>query len=374
MTARSPDVLVIGGGIIGCSVAYALACRGVRVSVLERDRVGWGAPRAAAGFVWPTMTSRTHDAWFDLCLAASTSYEAYAARLREETGLDPEYRRTGALRVAAGGPERDELRGKGAWMRSAGVEVSWVEIDEARRIEPRLSPELAGALWLPTAAQVAGDRMAQALAHGTVLHGGEVREGVTVLGLEHAAGHVTGVRTGAGVVPAAQVVLAAGAWSGALTAELPHPLPVRPVKGQSLIAETPPGWLRHIVTGTAGSLVPRGEGRLYIGATIENAGFDTQPGLGQVADRINAAESLVPGARSLVFVEARAGLRPASPTYIPIMGPVRGCSGLIAATAHYRNGILLGPLTGEAVAELLLGGHDALELFRRVGAVTADGA
>ena len=372
---RAPDVIVIGGGMIGCSVAEALTRRGAAVTVLERGRIGDGAPRAAAGMVWPTMRSERRDAWFDLCLAASTAYGGVAERLHAETGVDPEWRDDGALRVADGAAERDELRAKGEWMRDAGVDVAWLEIGEARRLEPGLAPDLAGALWLPSAGQVRGDLMAASLGRAAALRGADLREHTAVLGIEQRGDAVTGVRTPEGALSAGRVVLAAGAWSGPLSSALPRPLLVRPVKGQSLLAAAPAGFVRHVVYGTGGSLVPRRGGHVYIGATIEDAGFDTQPTLGGIAGRINGAARLVPGAASLALLETRAGLRPASPALVPIIGPVPESRGLIAATAHYRNGILLGPLTGEAVAEIILRRGDqeglaALGLLERAGALT----
>lgn len=372
---RSPDVVVIGGGMIGCSVAETLARRGAAVTVLERGRIGEGAPRAAAGMVWPSLRTATRDAWFDLCLAASTAYAGVAVRLRAETGTDVEFSVGGALRVADGPAERDELRAKSEWMRAAGVDAAWLEIGEARRLEPGLAPDLAGALWLPSAGQVRGDLMAAALGRAAALRGADVRENTAVLGFERRGDEVTGVRTPEGTLAAGYVVLAAGAWSGPLSSALPRPVLVRPVKGQSLLAAAPAGFVRHVVYGTAASLVPRRGGQVYIGATLEDAGFDTRPTLGEIAGRIRGADRLVPGAASLALLETRAGLRPASPAFVPIVGPVPESRGLIAATAHYRNGILLGPLTGEAVAEIILrGGSDeglaALGLLDRAGALT----
>lgn len=361
--------------MIGCSAAAALARHGAAVTVLERGRIGDGAPRAAAGMVWPTMRSEARDAWFDLCLAASRAYAGIVERLRGETGIDPEWSVDGALRVADGSAERDELRAKGEWMRAAGVDAAWLEIGEALRLEPGLAPDLAGALWLPSAGQVRGDLMAAALGRAAALRGADVREQTAVLAIEQRGDAVTGVRTTDGTLSAGYVVLAAGAWSGPLSSALPRPLLVRPVKGQSLIAAAPAGFVRHVVYGTAASIVPRRGGQLYIGATLEDAGFDTRPTLGEIAGRIRSADRLMPGAASLALVEARAGLRPASPALVPIVGPVPESRGLIAATAHYRNGILLGPLTGEAVAEIILrGGNEeglaALGLLDLAGALT----
>jgi glycine oxidase len=374
--AQSPDCIVIGGGMIGCSVAAALARRGVSVTLLERGRIGDGAPRAAAGMVWPTMRSASRDGWFDLCLAASQAYGDVVRWLADETGLDPEYRRPGALRVANGPAERAEHRAKGEWMRAAGVDVSWLEIEEARRLEPGLAADLAGALWLPAAAQVRGDLMAAALARAAALRGADVREHVAVAAIERRGDTIAGVISSEGPLSAKHVVLAAGAWSGLLSNALPSPLPVRPIKGQSLLAEAPAGWLRHVVAGTAADLIPRAGGRVYIGATVEDVGFDTRPTLGEIAGRIHGADRLMPGAGSLPFLETRVGLRPATPALVPVVGPVPECRGLFAATAHYRNGVLLGPLTGDAVADLILGdetreGRVALDLFERAGALTA---
>lgn len=369
----SPDVIVIGGGIVGCACAWELARAGAKVLLLERDRVGSGASAGATGMVWPSGALEGRDAWFELLLAASNDYAETAARLYAETGLEVEYRQTGMLRVALDEAERARWQAAAGWMSEAGLPAEWLEPEAALKLEPRLAPDLAGALWLPGAAQVRSWRVTAALASAAALRGAEIREMCPVLALERRGERLASVRTHAGSLSAERVVLAAGAWSGQLTLGLPAPLPVSPVKGQVVTAEAPYAWLRRMVSATGISVTPRADGRLTISSTEEEAGFDTRPTLDAIAQLTRAGARLVPGLEQLALHEAWAGLRPAAPGRRPIIGPVEGCQGLFAATAHFRSGILLAPLTGRVVAELLLGNASApstaARLFEAAGAL-----
>jgi glycine oxidase len=375
LSERSFDAIVVGGGVIGCASAHALARAGARVLLLERDRVAGGASGAAAGMLAPGSESESADAWFALLLHARNGYAELGAHLREETGLDVEYQPSGLLRVALDEVERDLLRRRAMWMSEAGVRAEWLEPEDALRLEPALAPGIAGALWLPDEAHVRSPRVARALARAAAQCGTVVRESVSVLGFQGEGTRILGVRTTEGVFEARSVVLAAGAWCGPLTAELPQPLPVAPVKGQIVAAAALGHGPRHIVWGLGAYLVPKVDGQLVVGATEEDAGFDTRPTLGGVAGLIKEAARLVPAVTDLPFDAAWAGLRPATPNRKPLICPVAGAEGLIAATGHFRNGVLLGPITGRVVADLVLRGeHDMAGTeaawFRGVGALS----
>jgi glycine oxidase len=315
------------------------------------------------------------DDWAELLVAAARDYPASIAALQEASGLDPEFRRIGLLRAVVDEAEVESIRTRRELLRDLGVAAEWLEADDLRRFDPLLGPEVLAGLWLPDGAAIRGDRLTRAYARAAALAGADLREGSPVLRLARDGERVIGVETAAGRIAAERVVLAAGSWSGPLSGELPQPLPVRPVKGQSLVARAPRGWLGCIVTGAWATLLPRQDGELYLGATIEEAGFDERPTLGALAGRVREAARLRPGVEVFHFEAVRTGLRPAGPTPVPIVGPVPGSPGLIAATAHYRLGVLLAPMTGRVVAEMVVSGGAGSEeagLFRRAGALMDD--
>jgi glycine oxidase len=347
------DVIVIGGGIIGCACTYELSSAGARVVLLERGSIGGECSAEATGMVWPSSALGRPDAWFDLFLSASRDYAPLVERLREETGYDPEYARPGMLRVALEEGERASLRHAVEWMPPAGQAAEWLEPEDAYRLEPQLSRDIAGGLWLPDAANVHSGRMTMALARAAAMRGAEIRRSTPVLGLELVGDRVTGVRLSDGSLPADWVILAAGAWSGQVSRMLPNPLPVTPVKGQVVVAEAPFGWPRHMLSATGISILARAEGRVALSSTVEPAGFDVRPTLDAVVRLAGAAARLLPPVATLSLSHVWAGLRPDAPDHVLLIGPVDGVGGLIAATGHYRSGILLGPMTGRLVAAMV---------------------
>ncbi|MHB8620026.1 MAG: glycine oxidase ThiO, partial [Chloroflexota bacterium] len=338
MASRSvaqPDVVVIGGGIIGCATAYALAAAGARVTLLERDRIGSGSSGAAAGMIGYTLPLAAGDAHFTLLAAAARQFPDLAARLYDETGLDVELRRDGALRLATGQEECEPMRAQSRWAEDAGVRTEWLEPDDVHRLQPGLTPEIAGALWLPDGTHLRSPRLTLALARAAALRGADLREGVAVTGLWRQGDRLAGVRTSEGPLSPGVVVLAAGAWCGLLTADFPRPIAVSPVKGQMLATLAPHGWPRYTLIAPGVSLVPRVDGQVTIGASVERVGYGARPTLGVMAGLIQAAERLMPGIGDLPLHAAWAGLRPATPDGTPIIGPVEGWSGLLAATGHF---------------------------------------
>ncbi|MFI5267395.1 MAG: glycine oxidase ThiO [Chloroflexota bacterium] len=347
------DVAVVGAGVIGCAIASELAVRGAKVVLLERDRVCSGASGAAAGMLAPQTEAQAADPWFELLLAARAEHESLACKLRHETGIDVGYRRDGVLRVAVSAGERQELRDRGNWQQRLGLAVEWLEPEDALRLEAGLSPDLAGALWLPHEAQVQSPRLVQGLALLAQRLGVDVREGTPVVGVDMAAGRVGSLRTGAERISAGAVVLAAGVWTPFMDGV--KRLPVEPVKGQIVSGLQGAGCApRHIVWGAGAYLVPKAGGELLIGAT-EEAGYDARPTLGGMAGLVRAGTRLMPAIAGMPLNSAWAGLRPALPDRLPALGRLREVDGLFVATGHYRNGVLLGPLTGKLMAQLVLG-------------------
>lgn len=364
MSSHTSDVLVIGGGIIGLVTAWRAAQRGL-ATVVADPAPGGGAAQVAAGMLAAvTELHYGEQTLLGLNLASARRYPGFAAELTELTGQDLGYRRCGTLAVALDADDRAHLRELHTLQRESGLESEWLSGRECRRLEPMLAPGVRGGLRVDGDHQIDPRRLAAALVTaceraGVVFHR-DWAERLTMV-RERAAGAVTraGERLGAG-----QVVLAAGSLSGRL-AGVPDDVlpPVRPVKGQVLRLTVPPRYapflsrtVRAVVRGGSVYLVPRENGELVVGATSEELGWDTTVTAGGVYELLRDAHELVPGITELPLTETRAGLRPGSPDNAPLLGPTR-LDGLLLATGHYRNGVLLTPVTGDVMAELLTGGE-----------------
>ena len=352
---RARDVIVVGAGIVGLSCAWRAAQRGLSVLVLERDRAGAGASGVAAGMLAPvTEADFGEEALLALSLEGLEAWPPFAAELAERSGAATGHRRDGALVVAADRDDAEELRRLAAFQRSLGLEAEWLSGRECRRLEPGLSPRVPGGILAPCEGHVDPQATVEALVAALAAAGGELRAGTAVSGLVVEGDRVAGVETAEGIVPAEHVVVAAGAWSGRLPG---HPLavPVRPVKGQILTlrrAAGAPPLADRLVRTPRCYLVPRADGRVVVGATMEERGFDRRVTAEGVFRLLEAAREVLPDVDELELVEARAGLRPGSPDNAPIIGP-GAIEGLVWATGHHRNGVLLAPLTAHAVAAIL---------------------
>ncbi|MER5434735.1 glycine oxidase ThiO [Streptomyces sp. NPDC002588] len=361
---RTADVLVVGGGIIGLVTAWRAAQRGFAVTVVDPEP-GGGAARVAAGML-AAVTELHHgeQTLLGLNLASARRYPEFAAELTEVTGQDLGYRRCGTLAVALDADDRAHLRELHALQAQSGLESEWLAGRDCRRLEPMLAPGVRGGLRVDGDHQIDPRRLADALVvacerTGVVFHRAWA-ERLSVAG-ERAAGVVT--RAGA-ALDAGQVVLAAGSLSGRL-AGVPQDVlpPVRPVKGQVLRLTVPPAHapflsrtVRAVVRGSQVYLVPRENGELVVGATSEELGWDTTVTAGGVYELLRDAHELVPGITELPLTETRAGLRPGSPDNAPLLGPTE-LDGLLLATGHHRNGVLLTPVTGDAMAHALVTGE-----------------
>ncbi len=376
MTAR-PDVAVLGGGIIGCSLAFHLARRGARVVLLERGRVGAQASAAAAGMLVPLAEAHGPDALLDLALEGVGRYPGFASELRDLSGVDVELVRTGLLRVALDLAEAAELRKRLAWQLPLASGAAWLDAAQVRGLEPAVSPEVTGALYHPTALHVSAPRVVAALAQAAARAGAELREGAEATGFLQEGARVTGVRLADGILPAGHVVIAAGAWTAQAGRWLNVPLPVFPVRGQILALRAEPAPITHILFSAVGYLVAKGDGTVLVGATEEEAGFAAQVTAAGLAALLAVVPRLVPGLREAPFDRAWAGLRPGSPDRLPLLGPLPGWSQISVASGHFRSGILLAPVTGALMAEAILSGRlpNALRPFDpgRFGAGTASG-
>jgi len=353
------DVAVIGAGVIGLSVAWRAAQRGLHVTVLDRGPIGAGASRAAAGMIAPISEARaTEQRLLALSLASARAYPEFVAGLRDASGKDPGYLSCGTLAAARDDDEARALERELELRHSLGLPVRRLRASEARRLEPALAPALRLALEVPDDHAIDPRKLTAALARAATEAGVAVRAGVDVAGVSIGAGRVDGVRLASGErVPAERVLVAAGAWSGALEG-IPDGarVPVRPVKGQIFRLHDPagPGLLtRALRMQGSGYLVPRGDGRYVLGATMEERGFDTTITAGPLFELLRDAIELLPGLSELVIDELSAGLRPGTPDNAPALG-AGAIPGLHWATGHYRHGVLLAPITAEIVVGALL--------------------
>lgn len=360
------DVLVIGGGIIGLAVAWRAAQRGLGNIVVVDPSPGGGAAGVAAGMLAPvTELQYGEEPLLRLGMASNQRYGDFAAELTEASGgLDTGYRRCGTIAVALDSDDREELRELHAFHQRLGLDSAWLTGREARRLEPMLAPGVRGGLHVADDHQVDPRRLLTALVAacelaGVVLHRAEA------VGLLVEDGRAVGARLGTGETPRAdQVVLAAGPHSHRLPGLPEGVLPaVRPVKGQILRLRIPEAYrpflsrnVRAVVRGQHLYLVPRENGELVIGATTEEQGYDTTVTAGGVYELLRDAHELVPGITELPLLETSAGLRPGSPDNAPLLGPT-ALPGLVAATGHYRNGVLLTPVTADLLAEYLATGE-----------------
>jgi glycine oxidase len=363
--ATASNVVVIGGGVIGLAIAWRLAQRGRSVCVLERGELGAGTTHVAAGMLAPVTEADAGElALLELGLRSARAWPAFAEELAAASGADPGLHRCGALLVARDGDEAAALERELALRLELGLEVERVPPRAAPRLEPALAPTLRLALAVPGDHAADPRALVLALAEAARRAGATLRTGATVEAVRVDAGaRVRGVALAGGeVVAAGEVVVAAGAWSGAI-AGLPA-VAVRPVKGQIMRLRDPagPGLLERIVRFEGGYLVPRGDGRYVLGATMEERGFDTTVTAGGLYELLRDAGELVPGIHELVVEETTAGLRPATPDNAPLLGRAEELDGLTWATGHHRNGILLAPVTGEIIAGVL-DGADAPAAF-----------
>ncbi len=352
--------IIVGAGICGLGIGWHLARAGHPVTVLERGEAGSGATWASAGMLAPRAEAEpTEDALIRLLLEGHAMWPDFAARLEAASGIEVDYRTEGTVVVALDRDDAERLRFQFELQQDLGLETEWLSGDAARRLEPHLAPAVTAAISSPLDHQVDNRKVAMALRAALLRAGATLREHSPVQEVVIKGGRVRGVRLADAELADDTVVVAAGAWSrdlpGLPAAARP---PVRPVKGQTLalMMDRAAPLIRRVVWGPGIYLVPRRDGRLICGATVEEAGFDVTLTAGGLMDVLRRAWEVLPGIYDLPMVESWAGLRPTSRDDAPILGQ-SAVPGLIFATGHHRNGILLGPLTAWAVGELVLTGE-----------------
>ncbi len=357
------DVLIIGGGVIGASIAYYLSEQDVSVTLLERGRAGGHASLAAAGLIHPILGAGTPVPLRDLSAASFSLFPGLVARLRELTAIDAEYQEQGWLMVALSDDEARTLIAEEITPASAEYGVQVISSEEARALEPALSADVVQAIHLPRGANVYAPSLLQAYTHAAARLGATVRRGVEVAELCVDRHRVTGARTADGErMTAGHTVVAGGAWSARLTAALGVELAVFPLRGQILALHAIPAPLTRSVFGPVAAITPKADGSLVVGATVENVGFDDRLTAEGMRSLLDAAQNLMPGLADATFRQAWVGLRPGSPDTMPLLGPIGGWEGVSVATGHTREGIALSPITGLLMAQYLRGEPAALPL------------
>jgi glycine oxidase len=350
------DVVVIGAGLIGLGIAHELAARGAAVVVLDAREAARGASWAGAGMLAPDTEAVAPDAFLQLCRNSLLAYPAYVERLRAETGVDAHLRLDGILHVALGDDAPLRARAHG------GAATAW--LDRPHALEPSLAACVRGALQMRGEGHVDNRRLGRALRAACERRGVRLVEGQRSVAVE-ADRRIRGVRANGGFIPARAAVNAAGAWAADVDG-VPAEARARvtPVKGQMLALAVPRGFIRHAVWFDDGYVVPRDDGRLLVGATVEHAGFDERVTAGGQHALLAAALAAFPALRTMTVSESWAGLRPATADGLPYLGA--SCvDGYFLATGHYRNGILLVPATASALADLIEGKPRAdLQAFR----------
>jgi glycine oxidase len=356
----SPDVVVIGAGIIGCVSAHALASAGAKVHVVETRRVGQGASQASAGVLAPYIEGHESSALRTLGRRSLDLYDDLIARVTEHSNATIQYDRGGTVEIALDEEELTRHRATAHALSREGIDARVLDVETLREHEPLAATGARGGLLIGIHGFVGVPDLTDALATAAVRKGAQFTLATRVTAIRDAGGRPA-VDTESGTFTPDSVVLAAGSWAGQIAIAGVQPISIKPIRGQLLHLEWPTAQpMRRVVWGAECYIVPWRNGRVLVGATVEDAGFDERATVAGVRDLLEAACTLVPHLWQASFAEVRVGLRPASPDSLPIVGRSSTVPGLIYALGHYRNGVLLAPLTAELVKNLVLGkGDDA---------------
>jgi glycine oxidase len=351
------DVLVIGGGVIGMSIARELKKNGAgKIMLIERGRLGEEASFAAAGMLTPQADAEKRDDFFDLCFEGRGLYENFAAELKQEAGIDIELETSGTLSVSFNEKDSERLEKIYRWQSAAGFPVEKLNTGEVLNLEPSVSAKVRGGLLFPRDAQLENRLLVKALALSIKRAGVKVVENTAVETLLTEGNKVIGVETADRKFFAAVVVLATGAWSSFIKTGITNGslLNVTPVRGQILSFQPSQKIFRRVIISSSGYLVPRADHRVLAGATVENVGFDKNVTTKGVQLLLKSAYEIAPALEKYQISDKWAGLRPRSVDDLPILGPCEGLEGLYVATGHYRNGILLAPITARIMSDSIL--------------------
>lgn len=348
-------IIVIGAGIVGCAVAYELASRGASVRVLEWRGIGTGATRASAGILAPTIEGHA-PALLDLGASSLAMYDEFVRRVSRDAGRSIEYERSGTLQVALNASESERLCALARTFSEAAVTHTLMHGEQARAFEAALPAEAVRALFVPQHGYVSASQLTLALADATGRRGADMTT-ARVLGIE--GGNRPSVRTQSDTINADAVVVTTGSWTDQIVS---HTSAVRPIRGQSIQLRMERRPARCVIWGNDCYAVPWRDGTVLVGATVEDVGFDERATMSGVLHLLGEAQRLLPALREAAFEEVRVGLRPMTKDELPVIGPSSTMPNVFYATGHYRNGVLLAPLTARLVADMVIDGRRGPEL------------
>ena len=355
---QTTDVAIIGGGVIGCSIAYQLSRAGVQVSILEREEIAAEASSAAAGLLAPAEVLTGPKAVADLFLASWSMTAEIIAEIEAASGVQVEYFQTGALHVLTNADDQSSLRRYAEIWRAQGSDVKWLTGDQVYQYEPLLDPTLDTALYIPEAASIRPRLMTRAYAEAARKSGADFYEHTEVIGLKPGSGKVVGIETAQGqTIHCNRVVIATGAWSAHIGSWLGLTIPVFPARGQILSLKQPATPLKYTISGNEIYMVPKIDNTIYVGATVEQVGFDKSNTAGGIAWLLSSAIQLVPELEHAAIADIWSGLRPWSEDSYPILGKAPGWENVILATGHGPGGFELSAITGKTIAELITTGQ-----------------
>ena len=358
------DVAIVGGGVIGCSIAYRLAQLGVRSSVFKRGVFGGGASGATAGVIGPVWhVDPSMDAVSTLGLRSLDLFKTLSPELKS-SGVDPQFQQNGILKVATT-PDQVKLLQDGlAWQGELGLDVRWLDRQEILEKEPQIDPNILGGVFSSQEGSIHGQLYLNSLIHASTLMGASFYEGMEVIGLERQGNSIIGVRTASDIVHAGHTVITVGPWTKNSDQWLGINIPVRPIKGQRLLLKLPGFLPKTPVNNFLGYAIPQMDGNVLIASTREEGLFDQNVTVAGIHELLGKAESIFPCLKSATLVGGRAGVRPGSPDGIPILGPIPGYNQLSMASGHDQIGVMLSTGTAELMADFIISGQKTnLEAF-----------
>ena len=354
-----PDIVLIGGGVIGLSIAYELATRGAFVRVLDQGPLGQESSWAGAGMITPGNPSGAKSPETRLRAESFVRWPDWAARLQDETGIDTGFARCGGIELSPNHSPSD-ISAIAAKFQSEGVHAELVRSRELRTLEPNLHPELGDAVHIPDYCQVRNPRLLRALIAAGTARGVELSPGSPVIGFEHSGSRVTAVRTPTEAISAGKFVVCSGAWSQTVLAQAGVTIQVEPVRGQMVLLDMLPLPTHRIIEVGSRYIVPRADGHLLIGSTEEHVGFEKSNTAEAVAELIRFGCELIPSLKSARLERCWSGLRPGTPSGLPYLGQAPNIENLFIAAGHFRAGLMLSPITAVLLRQLLLNEQPAL--------------
>lgn len=353
---QTADVVVVGGGIIGCFIAYELSKAGLGIVVVEKDQVGAEASSAAAGLLVPLhVADKTRTPLFDLYLTAARMFPHFVPELQQETGINVEYVPSGLLRVSLSEAEEATLFDQfQTWQKELDMALTWLDKSEAHKLEPELAPTVCGSIFSHEEAAINSARLVLALARAASNRNAHFLQGYLATGIRRKGPRFLAVQTTEGEIAADHLVIATGAWSQAFCDKFGVSIPVIPARGQMLSVTVIPRLLRYPVNSKKGGVYPKADGSVYVGATVEMVGFDKRNSPANIATLLEIGSAFVPRLSEGRIDRMWAGLRPFCQDGLPVIGMLPGWENVAMATGHFKMGIVGSPITAKIIKELIV--------------------